>query len=130
MPSPWDYWQQERAFRVDAGEYDFPIYAQPKQRHGPSGSKAATRNWEQCVFQASEDQAPRIIPAGRLGIHALFLAQKKSGDLSNMLKSLEDALNHRAWNDDEQIDYVKMMRVYGPDVPERILLRVLERTDD
>jgi Holliday junction resolvase RusA-like endonuclease len=129
MSNPWDNMRESFLFQKAAGEYDFPIYSQPKQRHGPNGSKAATRNWEALIGQAAEDQAPRVIPTGPIGLRALFLCERKSGDLSNMIKSLEDALNRRAFHDDDQIDYLEVLRVYGTDVPNRILVKVLEKVN-
>lgn len=73
------------------------------------------------------EEAPEILPADRLGIEVLFLSTKPIGDLSNCIKTLEDALNRRAWGDDKQIDYIKALRVYEPGLESRILMRVNER---
>lgn len=128
VSSPWDHFKEKDLFCREAGEYDISLYTQPKERSTRSGhSKLKTKGWEDAVFQATEEQAPRIIPAGRLGLRILFMTTKKTGDLSNMLKSLEDALRHRAFHDDEGIDYIETLRVYGPDIPNRILTKVLER---
>ena len=130
MIVPWELFDAEhKAFEQSkrVGNYDFNIFTQPKQRsHG--ATKAATRTWEKAVYEDAAEQAPRIVPAGRLGMHVLFLAQKKTGDLSNCLKTIEDALNRRGYKDDEQIDALKVVRYYGPDVErDRICVKIFER---
>jgi len=124
----WKLWENSQTFNREVGDYDFPIDAQPKERsHGATRLK--TRRWEQVVYEGAEEQAPRILPAGRLSMRALFLATKPIGDLSNCIKSLEDALNRRAYHDDRAIDHIEAMRVYAPDYEgkTRILTRVFER---
>jgi Holliday junction resolvase RusA-like endonuclease len=121
--SPWELWQPEQ-FKRPVGEYDIKIWTQAKERHGRTLN---TRSWQDTVFEATEEQAPRILPVGRLGLQVLFLSTKPTGDLSNALKALEDALNRRAYHDDASVDYIETMRVYGPDIPNRILVRVREQ---
>lgn len=125
---PWKRFQAEQAqFARLRGDYDFSIYTQPKQR-GHGHSKIATRTWEKTVAESAEEQAPRLIPGGRLGLEVLFLSTKPVGDLDNCIKSLSDALNRRAWHDDRAIDWINAVRIYGPEVEEnRILARVRER---
>lgn len=79
------------------------------------------------VAEGVTEDAPEILPADRLGIEVLFLSTNPIGDLSNCIKTLEDALNRRAYKDDKQIDYIKALRVYEPNLDSRILLRVKER---
>lgn len=121
--SPWDHWQPQQFSKL-AGDYDIRIWTQPKERHGRT---LKTKSWQDTVFEAIEDQAPRIIPAGRLGLKVLFMSPTKVGDISNAIKSLEDAFNRRAYHDDEAIDYIEALRVYGPNIPNRILVKVLEK---
>lgn len=126
--TPWEMFKAEQAsFAKLAGDYDFPIASQPKQRsHGYT--KLQTRTWERVVFEGAEEQAPQIIPGGRLALDVLFLSTKPVGDLSNCLKSLEDALNKRAYRDDRQIDWITAGRIYGPQISkDRILVKVRER---
>lgn len=132
LASPWQYWQTVDAFKSgDFDEYDIGIHAQPKQRVGQSGhTKLKTRDWESNVFQAAGEQAPETPPLGRIGLEVLFFINSKSPprhDLSNAIKTLEDALNRRGYHDDRQIDYLKALRVYGPEHKDRIIARIYER---
>lgn len=123
----WQQFEEEvQRFSILNADYDFPIFAQPKQRsHG--ATKAKTRTWERTVFEAASEQAPDILPAGRLGMHIMFLAQKPIGDLSNCIKTIEDALNRRAYRDDRQIDVLKVVRKFSPDVEQdRIGVKIFE----
>lgn len=125
---PWTRFKAEQVrFARLRGDYEFSIYTQPKER-GQGYSKIATRTWEKSVAESAEEQAPLTLPGGRLGLEVLFLSTKPVGDLDNCIKSLSDALNRRAWNDDKDIDWINAVRIYGPEVTEnRILTRVRER---
>lgn len=126
--NPWTLFKdQQNQFLKPAGDYDFKIPLQTKQRsHG--ATKLATRTWERLVFEGTEEQAPPILPMGRLSAEILFLSTKPVGDLSNCIKILEDALNRRAYQDDRQIDHINALRYYGPEIGnDRILLRLKEK---
>lgn len=126
--NPWQLFKDEQLrFKKQVGDYDFKIPLQTKERsHG--ATKLSTRTWERFVFEGTEEQAPLILPGGRLGMDILFLSTKPIGDLSNCVKILEDALNRRAYQDDRQIDHLNALRYYGPEIGnDRILTRIRER---
>lgn len=81
------------------------------------------------VSEAVTNQAPSPPPIHRIGLEVLFLINSKSPprhDLSNAIKTLEDALNRRAYHDDNQIDYLSGLRIWSPDIPNRIEARIYE----
>ena len=121
------FWEVVDQFKLENGDYDLRISGQPKERAFNRRSKIKTRNWESVVSEAAAEDAPEVLPTGSLGLRVLFMSGKCIGDLSNLIKSLEDALNRRAYKDDRQIDMLHAARIYGPDVPDRILVKVLER---
>lgn len=126
-PSIWQQFEEEkRRFSLLNADYDFFLPAQPKQRsHGHTKQK--TRTWERTVFEAAGEQAPEILPTGRIGMEIMFLAQKPIGDLSNCIKTLEDALNRRAYKDDRQIDYLTAVRKHSPEVEQdRVSVKIYE----
>jgi Holliday junction resolvase RusA-like endonuclease len=125
---PWTLFEQERRkFSVLNAEYDFGLRAQPKQRSHNGVTKMKTRNWEKLAYECAEEQAPEVVPTGRLGIEILFLSTKPVGDLDNCIKTFKDALNRCAYKDDRQIDFINALRVCGPEYTDRTLARVLER---
>lgn len=67
--------------------------------------------------------------AGRLKVTYLcFPPDKRTRDLSNLLKAMDDALTHaRVWEDDGQIDEFRMIRG-APEKPGRIFLVIEELT--
>jgi Holliday junction resolvase RusA-like endonuclease len=112
-----------------ADEYDLPIAPQAKERHGPRGSRLRTRTWEEMVAEAITSQAPPEPPRHRIGLEILFLINSKSPpkhDLSNAIKTVEDAFNRRAYHDDNQIDYLSGLRVWSPEVENHIEARIYE----
>ena len=129
-----DYWQDAQKYRNPAfcDEYDLRIQANPKQRHGPGGTKAKTRNWEALVSEAVTESAPESPIINRVGLRVLFMINSKNPpvhDLDNAIKSLSDALNRRAYHDDKQIDYLEALRVWSPDMENRIKAEVYERAN-
>jgi Holliday junction resolvase RusA-like endonuclease len=124
---PWEHWRQIERFTRDVGDYDFPIYTQPKERAWNGRSKIKTRTWESMVSEAAAEDAPENRPTGRLRAQLLFISKAPKGDLSNAIKSVEDALNRRAYGDDRQIDAIEALRVYGPTLSDRVLVRLFER---
>ena len=124
---PWTLFEQERKkFSIPNAEYDFGLRAQPKQRsHGRTKQK--TRKWEKLAYEIADEEAPEVLPDGRLGIEILFLSTSPVGDLDNCIKTLKDALNRRAYRDDRQIDFINALRVCGPEYTDITIARVLER---
>lgn len=111
-----------------AWEYDIPIPPQPKER-GRGSTPLKTRTWESLVSEGIEAQIPPRAIETRLGLEVLFLINSKTPprhDLSNAIKTLEDAFNRRAYKDDSQIDYLSGLRVWSPDVPNRIEARIYD----
>lgn len=110
-------------------EYDLPIEPQAKERARGGRTPIKTRSWEALVSEAVISQAPSPPLTSRIGLEVLFLINSKNPprhDLSNALKTLEDALNRRAYVDDKQIDYLSALRVWSPDTPSRIEARIYE----
>jgi Holliday junction resolvase RusA-like endonuclease len=120
--------KEAEVFNRVSGQFDLPIGVQPKERSFKGHSKIKTRSWEQLVFEATEEDGPPLLPKGRLALQALLFCSNNRGDLSNMIKTLEDALNKRAYEDDRQIDYLNVLRIVDPKAEERTLVRILERT--
>lgn len=123
----WNYFEERKQFTEEVGDYYLPIHGQPKQRAYGGRSKLKTRTWEKMVSDSIAEDAPEIVPAGRLGLRVLFLAQHTRGDLSNLIKSLEDAFNRRAYKDDAQIDYIEALRVKCD--KEAVVVKVFERAN-
>jgi Holliday junction resolvase RusA-like endonuclease len=113
-------------FRKPSSGYDLPLTVQPKERSFKGHNKIKTRNWEQLVFEATEEDAPSELPRGRLALQALLFCPNYLGDISNMVKTLEDALKHRAYKDDRQIDVLNIARIVHPNA-NRTLVRILEK---
>jgi Holliday junction resolvase RusA-like endonuclease len=112
-----------------AYEYEIPIAPQPKERARGGRTPIKTRTWEQVVSEGVSAQLPAVPPAGRIGLEVLFLINSKTPprhDISNAIKTLEDALNRRAYVDDNQIDYLSGLRIWSPNVQNRIEARVYE----
>ena len=126
---PWKIFDKEQAaFTSLNHEYDIPLGAHSKERHGRQGTRIKTRNFESTLYQGAEDDKPDVRPSGRVMMQALFMLKRGpgKGDMSNQLKSLEDSLNRLAYDDDEQIDCMQLVRAFRQ--PEdRILVRIFER---
>ena len=86
-----------------------------------------TRNYQEVMAELAREEEYAKLMNPSLSLEVLFLATQKVGDLSNCLKSLEDAFNRIAYHDDKQIDSLKVDRLYGPQYPERTLIRISER---
>lgn len=90
--------------------YKFPIRAQAKERASKGRSKLATRTWEDLVSESAREQnevmgwLPYEIP---IVLSVDIYTLKPTGDLSNCLKSVEDALNGIAYTDDRLIHQLK-----------------------
>jgi len=79
---------------------------------------ARTKAWEQMIAwtarQAMQEAGIDAPLAGRLRLSFRFGREgRRRCDLDNLIKAGKDALNGVLWNDDEQIDRLTAVRVYG-----------------
>ncbi|MBY0545847.1 MAG: RusA family crossover junction endodeoxyribonuclease [Candidatus Obscuribacterales bacterium] len=124
----WDEFERrQRDKRLDQ-DYNMPLGPQPWQRINPKSgqNQLKTRRYEEIVATLAEEEEYKRNLHPRLSLEVLFLSTKKVGDLSNCIKSLEDALNRISYHDDRQIDHLNALRLYAPSYPERTLVRISE----
>lgn len=125
-----EYWKQVEKFKSNyPDEYTIPVAPQPKERARGGRTPQRTRTWEAVVSEGVSAQLPPVPLTGRIGLEVLFLINSNNPprhDISNAIKTLEDALNRRAYHDDNQIDYLSGLRIWSPDVPNKIEARVYE----
>lgn len=118
--------REKNRFCQISSQYDLPLAVQPKERAHSGRSKIKTRAWEELVFEATEESGPLLLPKGRLALQAALFCSSYRGDLSNLLKTIEDALAKRAYSNDNQIDFLNVIRVVR-EGPERTMVKILER---
>lgn len=132
--SNWNLFHQEtaRLRNSQPEELYFNARARAKERVNKYGNtKQKTRFYEGVTADEARDQIGEDTPLIKdekavLALDILWLVQrKKQGDWSNLLKSLEDALNRVAWPDDRQIysinglikpdqdEHKTLMRIYA-----------------
>jgi Holliday junction resolvase RusA-like endonuclease len=99
--------------------YIFEIPPQPKERHYGRATKLATRTWEELVAESAREQNDAQgwkTFIGSVSLHIYFCYKempKHLPDLSNCVKSLEDALNRIAYEDDNQIHFLQASFNFG-----------------
>lgn len=127
-----EHWNRLREITRNqmAYEYLLPIEPQAKERARGGRTPTKTRSWESLVSEAVTTQGLPSPPlTTRVGLEVLFLMNSKSPprhDLSNAIKTLEDALNRRAYHDDRQIDYISALRVWQPGIKDTIEARIYQ----
>jgi Holliday junction resolvase RusA-like endonuclease len=131
MESSWTLFDSEiQKYSLDHGELDFPLDGQAKERARNHRTPQKTRNYEAVIAELAREQIDRkplvSDPKAQLSIDVLWLCQKKNGDLSNLLKALEDGLNLIAWHDDKQIYHVNALVLPGQP-KDHTLMRIRER---
>jgi Holliday junction resolvase RusA-like endonuclease len=95
---------------MNTRSYIFEIAPQAKERANKGRTKLATRTWEELVSESAREQNEEMgwapLEGANLTVSAVFEVKRRKGDLSNFLKSIEDALNGIAYEDDEQICHI------------------------
>ena len=92
--------------------FNFQCLAQPKERSRNGVTPIKTRTFEAMIAEAAREQMGDMKPLeGDLKVSMYFHARKHRGDLSNCIKSIEDALNRIAYVDDKQIQILEAHRM-------------------
>ena len=95
--------------------FNFRCLAQPKERSRNGVTPIKTRTFEAMIAEAAREQMGDMKPLkGYLKVQFGFYALKHRGDLSNCIKSIEDALNRIAYVDDKQIQDLHAWRDFSP----------------
>lgn len=98
-------------------EYFYPIPAQAKERPDAwFATKPSTRAFEEMIATATREQVDEKIYGAPLGCIVLCFISKRNHDVDNFLKSLLDAMQSIAFDDDKHFDFVLCARELSPDV--------------
>ncbi|HEX21424.1 MAG TPA: RusA family crossover junction endodeoxyribonuclease [Actinobacteria bacterium] len=89
-------------------KFIIPGHAKPKGRPRIIGKRAITpeptRRWEEKVGWYAKHGGIQMIPKSEVLFTAKFyFSNRQHGDLSNLIKAIEDGLNWIAYKDDKQI---------------------------
>ncbi len=96
-------------------DYLFPLWAVPKQRHNDNHqTPLKTKRYEELIAELTRQQKSHV-PIGRLLLGVTFGVKDFKSDISNLVKSIEDGMQHIAFGDDQQIDALVAYRYKSKD---------------
>lgn len=91
----------------------FAVPGRPKPKaNGIKAHRKPSADYEEDVAQVARQATPRGWPTDRryrLDIWVVY-SDGRVGDVTNVQKSVEDALDGLLWDDDRQVDHVKTVR--------------------
>lgn len=111
----------------------FTVPGQPvpkaRARAGKRGhyTPKATRDYERAIGLCWEAHRPSGWPLDaryKIYVVATF-SDNRCRDLDNVLKSVCDGLNGKAWTDDHRVDQMSILRVHGDDPRAEIFVEVV-----